>query len=72
MSLNSWVAGVILLTDKVFEQIMCVRSGASCNMFDLNAVQRAAYDNDLFELVLFIEEHKAEYVHFIFTGERGE
>ena len=41
-------------------------------MFDLTAVQRAAYDNGFFELVLFIEEHKGDYVHFIFTGERGE
>ena len=65
-------SGVIPLTDRVFKQIMSVRSGASCNMFDLNFVQRAAYDNGFFELVLFIEEHKADYVHFIFTGERGE
>ena len=60
------------MTDKVFEQIMSVRSGATCNMLDTAAVQRAAYDSDFFELVLFIKEYKAEYVHFIFTGECGE
>ena len=60
------------MTDKVFAQIMSIRSGATCNMLDTAAVQRAAYDNGFFELVLFIEEHKTDYVHFIFTGERGE
>jgi len=51
---------------------MRVRSGASCNMLDTAAVQRAAYDNDFFELVLFIEERKADYVRFILTGKCEE
>jgi hypothetical protein len=51
---------------------MSIRAGVTVNMFDLPAVQRAAYDNDFFELVLFIEEHKKEYVHFILTGESEE
>ena len=38
-------------------------------MFDLNAVQRIAYDMDFYELVNFIEEEKTAYVHFILTGE---
>ena len=60
------------MTDTLIQQILSIRSGATCNMLDTAAVQRAAYDSDFFELVLFIEDHKADYVHFIFTGERGE
>ena len=60
------------MTDKVFAQIMSIRAGATVNMFDLPAVQRAAYDNDFHELVMYIEERKADYVHFILTGESEE
>lgn len=57
------------MTDKVREQIMIVRKTGLTNMFDLNAVQRIAYDMDFFELVNFIEEEKPAYVRFILTGE---
>ena len=53
----------------VKEQILAVRATGLTNMFDLNAVQRIAYENDFFELVNFIEEEKAKYVRFILTGE---
>jgi len=44
---------------------------ADCpNMFDAVAVQRMAYENDFFELVLFIEEQKQEYCEFILHGTR--
>ena len=56
------------MSDKVVSQVLRVRSGATCNMFDTIAVQRAAYEQDFFELVLFIEEHRAEYARFILTG----
>lgn len=39
------------------------------NMFDTNMVQRLAYERDFYELVVFIEEHRKEYVHFILYGE---
>ncbi len=57
------------MTETVREQIMQVRDTGLTNMFDLNAVQRIAYDMDLFELVCFIEDDKAAYVKFILTGE---
>jgi hypothetical protein len=41
-------------------------------MFDLPYVQRLAFDRNYYELVLFIEEHRKEYVHFIMTGENAE
>ena len=57
------------MIEKVKEQILSVRKTGLTNMFDLNAVQRIAYDLDYFELVNFIEENKAAYVRFILTGE---
>ena len=38
-------------------------------MFDMNMVQRLAYERNFYELVAFIEEHRKEYVHFILYGE---
>ena len=57
------------MTEKIKEQLLTVRETGLANMFDLNAVQRIAYDMDFFELVDFIEENKAAYVRFILTGE---
>ena len=54
---------------KVKEQILAVRDTGLTNMFDINAVQRIAYEMDFYELVLFLEEEKAKYVRFILTGE---
>ena len=56
------------MTDEIISQVMAIRAGATVNMFDITAVQRAAFDHDYHELVLFIEEQKAEYVRFILTG----
>ncbi len=57
------------MTEEVREQIMAIRDSGHTNMFDLNAVQRLAYEQDFFDLVMFIEDHKPEYVKFILTGE---
>jgi hypothetical protein len=38
-------------------------------MFDTNMVQYLAHKNGYYELVMFIEDHKREYVRFIMTGE---
>ena len=57
------------MTDEIREQIMAIRDSGLTNMFDLNTVQRLAYERDFFDLVMFIEEHKAKYVKFILTGE---
>ncbi len=61
------------INDTIFAQIMAVRKMENCpNMFDTAAVQKIAYDNDFFELTLFIEEHKGVYAKFILTGKREE
>lgn len=59
------------MSEKIKEQILIVRDTGRTNMFDTIAVQRIAFELDLYELVDYIEEHKKEYVHFILTGECG-
>lgn len=58
----------MIMTDKVFQQLMDIRDSGLTNMFDTNMVQKLAYDRDYFELVMYIEDHKKEYAHFIMTG----
>ena len=57
------------MTDTIREQILAIRDTGLTNMFDLPAVQRLAYERDFFDLVIYLEEHPKEYVHFILTGE---
>ncbi len=57
------------MTDEIRDQIMAIRESGLTNMFDLNMVQRLAYERDFHDLVMFIEDHKPEYVKFILTGE---
>lgn len=56
------------MDEAIRNQIFEIRDSGLTNMFDTKAVQRIAYERDFYELVLFIEEHKKEYVHFIITG----
>ena len=58
----------LAMTEKVFTQLMEIRSSGLTNMFDLPAVQRLAYDRGYFDLALYIEDHGKEYVHFILSG----
>ena len=57
------------MTKKIKKQIIEIRATGLTNMFDINNVQRIANDMKFYELVVFIEEHRREYVHFILTGE---
>lgn len=59
-----------LMSDKVRDQILAVRATARTNMFDTNAVQVIANEMHFYDLVVFIEEHKDKYAHFILTGEQ--
>ena len=58
----------MIMTDRVFRQLMEIRDSGLTNMFDTNTVQRLAYDREMYELVTYVEEHKKEYVHFIMYG----
>ena len=57
------------MTEEIREQIKAIRDTGLTNMFDLNTVQRLAYEREFYELVMFIEDHKPQYVKFILTGE---
>ena len=57
-----------MMTEKIKEQILAIRATALTNMFDTIMVQRLANDMNFYELVIFIEEHRKEYVNFILTG----
>ena len=54
---------------KIKEQILAIRDSGKTNMFDTKMVQILANADGYYELVIFIEEHKKEYVQFILTGE---
>lgn len=57
------------MTDKVRKQILAIRDTGLTNMFDVGAVQCIANDMGFYELVVYLEENRKEYTHFILTGE---
>lgn len=57
------------MTEAIKEQILAIRDTGLTNMLDVNTVQRLAYERDFYELVVYLEENRKEYVHFILTGE---
>lgn len=57
------------MTEKIKNQILAIRDTGVTNMFDLPMVQRLADDRGYFELVLYLQEHRSEYVKFIMTGD---
>ena len=57
------------MTEAIKDQILAIRNTGLTNMCNVNAVQRLAYERDFYELVVYLEENRKEYVHFILTGE---
>ena len=57
------------MSETVKKQILAIRSTGLTNMFDVRTVQRIANDRKFYELVVYLEEHRREYAHFILTGE---
>ena len=57
------------MTTRVKKQIIAIQESGLANMLDTCYVQRLAHERNFFDLVIFIEEHKKEYVHFIMTGD---
>jgi len=57
------------MSDTVRDQILALRTMPDCpNMFDVNAVQRLAFEHDMYALVDFLETDRKAYVTFILTG----
>lgn len=60
------------MKQKIKEQILKIRNSGKTNMLDINTVQRLAHEQDMYELVNFIEEDREAYVHFIFNGDEDK
>ena len=60
-----------VLFSTIREQIMAIRDSGEANMLDARTVQHIANREGFYELVVFLEEHRKEYVHFILTGEEN-
>lgn len=56
------------MTEKIKSQILAIRDSGKTNMFDTHTVQYLANEAGFYELVVYIEENKSEYVKFILTG----
>lgn len=60
------------MNETIRKQIMAVRDSGDTNMLDTRMVQVIANRMGFYELVVYLEEHRREYVSFIFTGSTGE
>lgn len=57
------------MTDKVREQILKIRDEGKANMLDTYMVQRLGLNHHFYDMVIFIEENRTEYVNFILYGD---
>ena len=57
------------MNETIKKQILAIRDTGLTNMFDVRTVQRLAFDQDFYELVCYLEEHRKEYVRFIMFGD---
>lgn len=57
------------MNETIRNQILAIRDTGLTNMFDVHMVQRLAFERNYFELVIFLEEHRKEYVQFILYGD---
>lgn len=58
------------IPEEIVDAILQVRESGRTNMLATPTVQRVAYEMELYSLVYWLEDHRAEYWHFIMTGER--
>ena len=59
------------MTEKVKSQILAIRDSGETNMLDSYAVQRISDREGYYELVVYIEENRSKYFHFIMTGKES-
>ena len=52
------------MTNTVKQQILAIRATGETNMFDVNRVQHIANRKGYYELVVYLEDHRKEYVHW--------
>ena len=56
------------MTKTIKNQILAIRNSGETNMFDVGRVQQIANRKGYYELVIYLEEYRKEYVNFILTG----
>lgn len=61
-----------LMDKTIREQLETIRRSGETNMLDVNRVQQIADREGFYELVIFIEEHRSEYINFIFYGDADD
>lgn len=54
------------------EQILAIRETGEANMFDVRAVQYIAHCKGFYELVIYLQDDKDEYIDFILSGTRSQ
>lgn len=59
-----------MMCEIVKKQILAIRDTGRTNMFDVNMVQYLANEYGYYELGMYLEEHRKEYVRFLLTGEQ--
>ncbi|MEZ3433551.1 MAG: DUF5049 domain-containing protein [Lachnospiraceae bacterium] len=57
------------MTERIKEQIEAIRKSGETNMLDTRMVQWVANREGFYDLVVYLEKHKKEYVNFVFTGD---
>jgi len=60
------------MTETIGKQVLAVRATGETNMLDTRRAQVIANRMGFYELVVYLEEHRTEYVNFILTGSTGE
>jgi len=60
------------MTETIRKQVLAVRATSEINMLYTQRVQVIANHMGFYELVIYLEEHRKEYVNFILTGNSGE
>ena len=58
-----------IMDEKIKEQILYIKASGLTNMLDVTMVQRLANEYGFYELVIFLEENRADYVHFVLYEE---
>lgn len=53
------------MTDKVKSEMALIREEGSVNMFDFNGVQRMAYEHGFYDLVVYLEDIKDDYLRVL-------
>lgn len=60
------------MNEIIRNQILAIRDTGLTNMFDKDMVQKLAFDREMYELVMFLENNPRDYIKFILFGDGRE